>query len=82
MVYGLPEIHFSNGIFERCVPGKNNQEKFDKGKTQKASSPLDLIQSDLMGPFMHPLISKARYVLIFVDDFSRFTWILFLRKQS
>jgi transposase InsO family protein len=35
-----------------------------------------------MGPFPHPSISKASYILIFVDDFSRFTWIFFLRQKS
>jgi transposase InsO family protein len=41
-----------------------------------------MIHSDLMGPFPHPSISKAKFVFIFVDDFSRFTWIYFLRKKS
>jgi hypothetical protein len=81
MVDGLPYIHFPKGICEGCVLGKHPQEKFDKGNTQKASFPLDIIHSDLMGPFMNPSISKARYVLIFVDDFSCFTWIFFLRKR-
>jgi transposase InsO family protein len=35
-----------------------------------------------MGPFPHPSISKARLVLIFVDDFSHFTWIYFLEQKS
>jgi hypothetical protein len=35
-----------------------------------------------MGPFPHPSINKERFVLIFVDDFSCFTWINFLRKKS
>jgi hypothetical protein len=35
-----------------------------------------------MGPFPHPSIRKARFVLIFVDDFSHFTWICFLRQKS
>jgi transposase InsO family protein len=34
-----------------------------------------------MGPFLHPSIIKVRFVLIFVDDFSHFTWIYFLRKK-
>jgi hypothetical protein len=79
---GLPDIHFSKGVCEGCVLGKHPQEKFNKGKSQRASAPLDLIHSDLMGPFLHPSISKVRFVLIFVDDFSRFTWIYFLRKKS
>jgi hypothetical protein len=82
LVDGLPNIHFFKGVCEGCVLGKHPQEKFDKGKTQRASSPLDLIHSGLMGPFPHPSISKARFVLIFVDDFSRFTWIYFLRPKS
>jgi hypothetical protein len=82
LVDGLPDIHFSKGICEGCVLGKHPQEKFDKGKTQRASSPLDLIHSDLMGPFPHPSIRKMRYMLIFFYDFSCFTWIFFLKKKS
>jgi hypothetical protein len=82
LVDGLPNIHFSKGICEGCVLGKHPQEKFNKGKTQRASSPLDMIYSDLMGPFPHPSINKERFVLIFVDDFSRFIWIYFLRQKS
>jgi hypothetical protein len=51
LVDGLPDIHFSKGVCEGCVLGRHPQEKFDKGKSQRASAPLDLIHSDLMGPF-------------------------------
>ena len=82
MFDGLPKIHFSKGICKGCVLGKHPQEKFDKGKTQKASFPLDLIHSDLMGPFPYPSAIKSRYLIIFFDDFSHFTWIFFLKKKS
>jgi hypothetical protein len=82
LVDGLPDIHFSKGVCEGCVLKKHPQEKFDKGNSQRASAPLDLIHNDLMGHFMHPSINKAMFVLIFVDDFSRFTWIYFLKKKS
>jgi transposase InsO family protein len=77
----LPDIHFSKGVCEGCVLRKHPQEKFVKGKSQQAFAPLDLIHNDLMGPFSHPSINKVRFVLIFVDDFSRFTWIYFLRQK-
>jgi hypothetical protein len=82
LVDGLPDIHFSKGVCEGCVLVKHPQEKFDKGKSQRAFAPLDLIHNDLMGPFLHPSIKKVRFFLIFVDDFSRFTWIYFLRQKS
>jgi hypothetical protein len=34
LVDGLPDIHFSKGVYEGCVLGKHPQEKFDKGKSQ------------------------------------------------
>jgi hypothetical protein len=78
----LPDIHFSKGICEGCVLGKHPQEKFDKGKTRRTSSPLDMIHSDLMGPFPHPSVNKVRYMLIFFYDFSCFTSIYFLKQKS
>jgi hypothetical protein len=81
LVNSLQDIHFSKGVCEGSVL-KHPQDKFDKGKSQRASSPLDIIHSDLMGPFPHTSISKERFVLIFVDDFSHFTWIYFLSKKS
>jgi hypothetical protein len=64
LVDGLPDIHFSKGVCEGFVLGKHPQEKFDKGKSQQDSTPLDLIHSDLMGPFPHPSMRKVRFVLI------------------
>jgi hypothetical protein len=60
MVKGLPDIHFSEGVCEGCILGKHLEEKFEKGKARTASSSLELVHSDLMGPFPHPSISKAR----------------------
>jgi hypothetical protein len=54
LVYGLPDIHFFKGVCECFFLRKHPQEKFNKGKSQQASAPLDLIHSDLMGPFLHP----------------------------
>ena len=50
----LPDIHFSKGVCEGCVLEKHPQEKLDKEKSRRDSTPLDLIHSDLMGPFSHP----------------------------
>jgi transposase InsO family protein len=41
-----------------------------------------MIHSDITGPFPQPSISKARYVLTFINDFSRFTWVFFFKLKS
>jgi hypothetical protein len=82
MVKGLPDIQFSEGVCEGCILGKHPEENFEKGKARRASSSLELVHSDLMGAFPHPSISKARYVLTFIDDYSCYTWVYFLRQKS
>jgi hypothetical protein len=77
MVEGLPAIKFTSDVCQGCILGKHPEKKFDKGKAHRASSTLGLIHSEIMGPFKQPSISKARYVLTFIDDFSRFTWVFF-----
>jgi len=37
---------------------------------------------DLMGPMQVANIGGKRYVLVVVDDFSRFTWVNFIREIS
>jgi hypothetical protein len=63
------------------ILGKHIKEKFEKGKAWRASSPLDLVHSDIMGPFPHPSMSRAKYVLTFIDDWSRYTWVYFLKQK-
>ena len=52
MVKGLSTIEFSNGACNGCALGKHPQDKFEKGHAWRASSPLELLHSDLMGPFL------------------------------
>jgi hypothetical protein len=59
MVTELPDIYFSKGVCEGCVLGNHPQENFENGKAHKASSPLDLIHSDIMGPLLYPSINKV-----------------------
>ena len=43
---------------------------------------LELLHMDLMGPIQVESINGKRYIFVCVDDFSRFTWVDFLREKS
>ena len=44
--------------------------------------PLELLHMDLFGPTQVQSINHNRYVFVIVDDFSRYTWTLFLKHKS
>lgn len=40
-----------------------------------SSTPLELIDIDVWGPSLVILLDGYHYYVLFIDDFSRFTWI-------
>jgi hypothetical protein len=44
--------------------------------------PLDMLHIDLFGPIAYISIDGNKYGLIIVDDYSYFTWVLFLHYKS
>ena len=47
----------------------------------RASQRLQLIHADICGPITPISNSNKRYILCFIDDFSRKTWIYFLAEK-
>ncbi|GJV94583.1 retrovirus-related pol polyprotein from transposon TNT 1-94 [Tanacetum coccineum] len=43
---------------------------------------LQMLHMDLCGPMRVESINKKRYILVIVDDYSRFTWVKFLRTKD
>ncbi|XP_022851835.1 uncharacterized protein LOC111373528 [Olea europaea var. sylvestris] len=75
------------GPSENVVCGPCQLDKQLKGSHKKTSKiltkrPLELIHMDLMGPSRTESLGSKRYILVVVDDFSRFTWIELLREKS
>jgi len=49
---------------------------------QVTTKALELLHMDLMGPMQVVSIGGKRYVVVVVDEFSRFTWVSFIREKS
>jgi transposase InsO family protein len=81
MVIGLPLVSCIDGVCATCVLGKHHQDNFDKRASWHASGPLQLLHGDLCGPLSSPF-SRCKYFLTFIDDFSRHTWVYFLKLKS
>nr|GEV11829.1 hypothetical protein [Tanacetum cinerariifolium] len=75
LVQGLPKMKFEkHHLCSACEQGKIHR-KHHKSKTAFASNkPLYLLHMDLCGPMHIESINGKRYVLVVVDDYSRYTW--------
>ena len=51
-------------------------------KDSHATTILEIIHTDVCGPFSAASTAKHRYYVIFVDDFSHMCWIFFMQKKS
>lgn len=65
-----------------CCEGKLSRQKYPKKSLTKSLEILDLVHSDLCGPFDTLTPSGNRYILSLIDDFSRYCKIYFLKKKS
>ena len=50
--------------------------------SKRAKQILELLHSDVFGPMKVPSLGKSVYYVSFIDDFTRNTWIYFLKKKS
>jgi hypothetical protein len=78
---GMANFTLDFNFCKHCIYGKHNQVIFPSGAT-RSKGILELIHSDVFGPVSISSLGKFLYYVSFIDDFSRNTWIYFLRKKS
>jgi len=64
-----------------CQLGKQSALPFNKSD-YISSAPFDLVHFDVWGHAPIPTMGGSRYFVIFVDDFSRYTWLYLLQNRS
>ena len=82
MVTCLPMVSCRDSVCSGCVLKKHNRDSFEKRASWHTSVPLDLMHSDLCGPLPSASFSGFKYFLTFINDYSRCTWVNFLKLKS
>ncbi|KAJ9541350.1 hypothetical protein OSB04_027856 [Centaurea solstitialis] len=83
LVTGLPSLKFTKEqLCSACEMGKIKKSSHKLKVEHNTSKPLQLIHMDLCGPMRVQSINGRKYVLVIVDDFSRYTWVNFLRSKD
>ena len=82
---GVPSILQSKDwcICEACFYGKMARKPFPTlPATSPAAEVLDIVHSDIMSPMEGPSISGARFILLLVDDWTRYKHCFILKPKS
>jgi len=82
-IRGSPKLNiFEGSVCGECQVGKQTRMSHSTLGHQGTFKVLELLHMDLMGPMQVANIGGKKYVLVVVDDFSRFTWVKFIREKS
>ncbi|GJZ09067.1 putative ribonuclease H-like domain-containing protein [Tanacetum coccineum] len=83
LVRGLPSKIFQNDhTCVACQKGKQHKASCKAKLVSSISQPLQLLHMDLFGPTSVRSINHKTYCLVITDDFSRFSWVFFLRTKD
>ncbi|GJZ86501.1 retrovirus-related pol polyprotein from transposon TNT 1-94 [Tanacetum coccineum] len=83
LVRGLPRLKFEKDhLCSACRLGKSKKHTH-KPKTKNTNlEVLNTLHMDLCGPMRVQTINGKKYILVIIDDYSRFTWVKFLISKD
>ncbi|GJX12859.1 retrovirus-related pol polyprotein from transposon TNT 1-94 [Tanacetum coccineum] len=83
LVRGLPKLKFKKDhLCSACAMGKSKKKSHTPKSEDTNQEKLYLLHMDLCGPKRVASFNGKKYILVIVDDYSRFTWVKFLRSKD
>nr|GEW98152.1 retrovirus-related Pol polyprotein from transposon TNT 1-94 [Tanacetum cinerariifolium] len=82
-VIGLPKLKFvKDQLCSSCELSKAKRSSFKSKAVSSSKGRLNFLHMDLCGPMRVASINRKKYIMVIVDDYSRYTWTLFLRSND
>ncbi|GJV78668.1 retrovirus-related pol polyprotein from transposon TNT 1-94 [Tanacetum coccineum] len=83
LVRGLPRSKFKKDhLCSACQLGKSKKHTHTPKTKNTNLEVLNTLHMDLCGPMRVQTINRKKYILVIVDDYSRFTLVKFLRSKD
>nr|GEW56316.1 putative polyprotein [Tanacetum cinerariifolium] len=65
-----------------CAMGKSTKKTYKPKSEDTNQEKLYLLHMDLCGPMRVESVNEKKYIIVIVDNYSRFTWVKFLRSKD
>ncbi|GKA01084.1 retrovirus-related pol polyprotein from transposon TNT 1-94 [Tanacetum coccineum] len=83
VVIGLPKLKYvKDQLCSSCEVSKGKRSSFQTKVVPSSKGRLNLLHMDLCGPMRVASINGKKYILLILDDYSKYTWTLFLRSKD
>ncbi|GJX40603.1 retrovirus-related pol polyprotein from transposon TNT 1-94 [Tanacetum coccineum] len=83
LVRGLPMLKYAKDhLCPSCQLGKSKKASHPLKTENTNTEVLNTLHMDLCGPMRTESINGKKYVLVIVDDYTRFGWVRFLRTKD
>ncbi|GJT61215.1 putative ribonuclease H-like domain-containing protein [Tanacetum coccineum] len=83
LVQGLLKLKFEKDhLCSACAMGKSKKKPHKPKSKDTNQEKLYLLHMDLCGPMRVASVNGKKYILVIVDDYSRFTWVKCLRTNN
>ncbi|GKA84516.1 retrovirus-related pol polyprotein from transposon TNT 1-94 [Tanacetum coccineum] len=83
LAQGIPKLKFQKDhLCSACALEKSKKSSHQPKAEDTNQEKLYLLHMDLCGPMRVESINKKKYILEIVEDYSRFTWVKFLRSKD
>ncbi|GKD43849.1 retrovirus-related pol polyprotein from transposon TNT 1-94, partial [Tanacetum coccineum] len=69
-------------LFSACSMGKSKKKSHKSKSEDTNQEKLYLLHMDLCGPMRVASVNGKKYIFVIIDDYSRFTWVKFLRSKD
>ncbi|GJR52733.1 retrovirus-related pol polyprotein from transposon TNT 1-94 [Tanacetum coccineum] len=80
---GIPKLKFQKDhLCSTCSLGKSKKSSHQPKAKDTNQEKLYHLHMDLCCPMRVESINEKKYILVIVDDYSRFTWVKFLRSKD
>ncbi|GKA01050.1 retrovirus-related pol polyprotein from transposon TNT 1-94, partial [Tanacetum coccineum] len=83
VMIGLPKLKYAKDKqCSSCEVSKAKRSSFRLKAIPSSKGWLNLLHMDLCGPMRVASINGKKYILVIIDEYSRYTWTLFLRSKD
>nr|GEY88967.1 retrovirus-related Pol polyprotein from transposon TNT 1-94 [Tanacetum cinerariifolium] len=83
LIRGLLKLKFEQDhLCSACAMGKSMKKSHKPKSEDTNQEKLYLLHMDLCGPMRVESVNGKKYIIVIVDDYSRFTWVKFLRSKD